>query len=146
MEVLIRSAKAEDYREIMVLYGEFVDNANRYSNFDADSFLRVIEDEKAFIDVAVIGEKIVGFISYSIRNVVRYPSAILEVEEFYVKPDQRRKGIGRKLMDHVLKVADKKNCSYVFLASAKERPEAHEFYKATGYNNYAYHFRRKPKL
>lgn len=146
MEVLIRSANKKDYKELLVLYGDFVNDKNRYSNFDADSFLKVIKDEKVFIDVATIGNQIVGFISYSIRNVVRYPNPILEVEEFYVRLDQRRKGIGRELIEHVLRFADKRNCTYVFLASAKERTEAHEFYKAMKFDNYAYHFRRKPKL
>ncbi len=146
MAILIRPAGKKDYKEILVLYGDFVNDKNRYSNFDADSFFRVIEDENAFIDVATIGNEIVGFISYSIRSVVRYPSAILEVEEFYVKPDQRRKGIGKKLMERVLRFAEKRNCSYVFIASARERTEAHQFYKAMKFDNYAYHLKRKLKI
>lgn len=47
-------------------------------------------------------------------------------------------------MAHVMNFAKSKNCQYIFLASAKERADAHKFYKALGFDEYALHFRRKP--
>ncbi len=81
--------------------------------------------------------------TYTVRTVIRYPKPILEIEELYVNPDFRRHGLGRKLMEHVLEYAKSLSCQYMFLASDKKRTEAHEFYKALGFDEYAHHFRLK---
>lgn len=138
----IREATLADYQTLMKLYGEFVTDPYRFLALDNDSFKRVLEDPNAYIDLAVVKNEIVGFISYSLRFVVRYPKPIIEVEEFFVPEKHRRKGIGRQLMNHVLKFATENAGQYVFIASAKERKEAHAFYKAMNFNEYAYHFRR----
>lgn len=144
MDIQIRRATKDDYAEVISLYGDFVSDPKRYKSFENDSFLKFIESPNSFMDLVISEEKIIGFITYSVRDVVRYPKPILEVEELYVHPDYRRHGLGKKLMEHVLEYAKSIPCQYIFLASAKERKEAHEFYKALGFDEYAYHFRRKP--
>ncbi len=140
----IRKAENSDYQEVLRLYGDFVEDPKRYVDLKGDSFKKIIESSNSYLFLAEIEEEIVGFISCSIRDVIRYPKPILEVEEFYVRTENRRQGIGRTLMDHAINFAQAKDCQYVFLASAKERGEAHGFYKALGFDEYAYHYRRKP--
>lgn len=143
MDIQIRKATKKDYDQIIALYGDFVKDSKRYEKKDSDSFLKFIESDGSFMDVATIDGKITAFITYTVRWVVRYPKPILEVEELYVHSDFRRHGLGRKLMEHVLEYAKLVLCQYVFLASDKKRKEAHEFYKKLGFDEYAYHFRRK---
>ncbi len=143
MEVQIRRATKDDYTEVISLYGNFVNDPERYKVLDNDSYLKFIETPNSFMDLVISGEKIIGFITYAVRTVVRYPKPILEVEELYVHPDYRRHGLGKKLMEHVLEFAKSVQCQYIFLASDKARKEAHEFYKALGFDQYAYHFRLK---
>ncbi|PIY59772.1 hypothetical protein COY95_05305 [Candidatus Woesearchaeota archaeon CG_4_10_14_0_8_um_filter_47_5] len=143
-DITIRKAKKEDYQEVIRLYGLFVENKTRYQDHDNDSFNKVIDDSNTFLEVACIGEKTVAFIVYSIRNVVRYPKPIIEVEEFFVLEEFRRKRIGQKLMDRVFAIAKEKQCEYVFLASSKDRIAAHNFYKNYGFDEYAFHYRKRP--
>jgi len=144
MKIKIRKAKKKDYQEVIKLYADFVKNSNRYKNFDNDSFLKALQLPDFYIYLAEMEKRIVGFITFSIRTVVRYPKPIIEVEEFYVISDLRRKGIGRKLTQKALDFAKKNECQYVFLASGKDRIPAHKFYKSLSFNEYAYHYRRKP--
>ena len=142
-ELVIRPAKKEDHEAVMNLYGLFVENQDRYKRKNADSYTRVLADKHAHIDVAMVNNKHVGFICYSLRNVIRYPKPIVEVEEFFVLEDYRRMKIGKKLMDRVLLFAQVEACEYIFLASSKERVAAHKFYKNYDFDEYALHFRRK---
>ena len=142
-DFLIRRAVKEDYADVMQLYGLFVENAQRYVKQDNDSFNKVIDDPNSVLEVGIVGGRMVAFIMYSIRNVVRYPKPIVEVEEFFVLEEFRRMKIGKRLMDKVLEFSKSKNCQYVFLASGKERVPAHKFYKSYDFDEYAFHYRKK---
>jgi ribosomal protein S18 acetylase RimI-like enzyme len=142
--VVIRKAEESDHEEVMNLYGDFVENPERYKGLDNDSFKKFIEKLGSFLDLAVLDNQIVGFIAYSRRTVIRYSKDIVEVEELYVSPDHRKSGIGKKLLEHVLDYSKNESCEYVFVSSAKERVEAHKFYEALGFDQYGLHFRRRP--
>lgn len=143
-KISIRKATKKEYKEVIKLYGLFVENEDRYKNYDNDSYNTVINDPNAILELAVIESKIVGFIMYSIRHVIRYPKPIVEVEEFFVLEEYRGMKIGKKLMDKVITFAKEQDCQYIFLASGKERIPAHHFYKNCDFDEYAFHYRRKP--
>lgn len=143
MDIQILRATKDNYDEVRKLYGNFVDDPQRFSSKDNDSYFKFLDSSNSFIDLALVDKKIIGFISYTIRTVIRYPKPIMEVEELYINPDYRKHGVGRKLMEHVLEYAKSVPCQYIFLASDIKREEAHEFYKALGFDQYAYHFRRR---
>jgi len=67
------------------------------------------------------------------------PFAVVE----YVVVDEkwRRRGIGKLLMDYVAARAKEAGCYKIMLTSDKRREEAHEFYKALGFEASAHGFR-----
>lgn len=143
MNVIIRKALNSYYKEIMALYGKFVEDSKRFAKSNNDSYKQILKSKNSFVYVAFINKKIVGFISFSLRAVVRHPRPILEIEEFFVVPEHRRKGIGKALMNVAISFAKKKKCSRIFLASSKERTDAHKFYKSMKFEEYGYHFLMK---
>ncbi|MBI2134111.1 GNAT family N-acetyltransferase [Candidatus Woesearchaeota archaeon] len=136
--IKIRQATKKDREELLKLYEGLSTKPKKYLNAKNDSFLKVLAEPNAYIDLATINNEIAGFIAYSIRHVVRYPKPILEIEEFYVKQVHRRKGIGRKLVENVQKFANKKKAQYIFISSSKERKAAHLLYKAAGFEEYGF--------
>jgi ribosomal protein S18 acetylase RimI-like enzyme len=142
--MIIRKAQKTDYEEVMDLYADFVNQPDRYTKYDNDSFLKTLTIPDCAMYIAEDNNRIVGFITFSKRIVVRYPKPIVEVEEFYVVPDVRRQGVGKTLMQVVLDYAQENSCQYVMLASSKDRVGAHAFYKSLGFDEYAFHYRRKP--
>lgn len=135
----IREAKKSDYKELMTLYNGFVDS-DRYSKHDNDNFEKVRKNGNNFIYIAEDGDKLVGFASFSIRLVVRYPKPIAELDELYVVPAFRRKGVAKILMHKVLSKAKELNCYRLFIESNYKHEAAHKFYENIGFTNYGYHF------
>lgn len=140
----IRKARKTDYKKIIELYADFVEQPDRYKSYNNDSFLKALKIPNFYVYLAERKNKIVGFITFSKRTIVRYPKPIVEIEEFYVASDLRRQGIGRKLTQKALNFAKESDCQYIFLASSKDRISAHKFYKALDFDDYAFHYRRKP--
>lgn len=135
----IREAKKSDYKELMTLYNGFVES-DRYSKYNNDNFDKVRKSENNFIYVVEDGDKLVGFVSFSVRLVVRYPKPIAELDEIYVVPAFRRKGVGKILMHRVLSKAKELNCHRLFIESHYKHEAAHKFYENIGFTNYGYHF------
>lgn len=102
----IRLAKLSDYAQVMALYNLFVGD-NRYQKPGDDSFKEVISSNTGFIHVAEAEGRIVGYASFSIRSVVRYPQPIAELDELFVHEDFRRHGTGKLLMEAVITYARK---------------------------------------
>lgn len=135
----IRKAYEADYKGLMQLYNDFV-GYDRYSNYDNDSFKKVFVNPNNFIFVAEDNDKLIGFATFSIRNVIRYPKQIAELDELFVLQSYREKGIGKKLMQHVEEKAKELDCYRIFIESHYDHKTAHKFYEGLGYTNYGYHF------
>lgn len=138
----IRGAKPEDYDQIIALYNDFVEE-DRYSEHNFDSFKQVLKNPNNFIYVAESGDALIGFATLSIRNVVRYPNPIAELDELYVSPSHREKGIGKKLIEKVEQKAKELNCYVIYIESHDDRQTAHKFYASQGYTKYGFAFRKR---
>ena len=135
----IRKAVESDYVSLMELYNEFV-GSDRYSHHDNDSFRTVLHSPHNFIYVVEVDEKLIGFASFSVRHVVRYPKPIAELDELFIDPSYRKQGIGRKLMNQVEEKARDLGCHRAYIESNYKYKEGHAFYESLGYTNYGYHF------
>jgi (aminoalkyl)phosphonate N-acetyltransferase len=135
----IRRVLESDYKELMGLYNAFV-GSERYANFDNDSFKRVLHSPRNFVYVAEDEGKLVGFASFSVRDVVRYPRPIAELDELFVGVAWRKHGVGRELMAAVEAKARELDCYRMFIESQYQHTSGHKFYESLGYTNYGYHF------
>lgn len=135
----IREAHEKDYGELMNLYNFFV-GYERYSKHDQDSFIRVLHNPQNRIFVAEDDGKLIGFATFSIRDVVRYPRPIAELDELFVVESYRKKGIGKKLMDKIEEKAREQECYRLFIESHYDHKTAHSFYERLGFTNNGYHF------
>lgn len=135
----IRNAKQSDYEELMLLYNLFV-GEDRYSEYDNDSFEKVLNSPQNFLFVAEEDKKLIGFATFSIRHVVRYPKPIAELDELFVSEEYRKHGVGKQLMEIVEQQAKKHNCYRVYIESHYQHEAGHKFYENLGYKNYGYHF------
>jgi len=135
----IRPAIESDYSQLMLLYNGLVGN-DRYSRHNNDSFQRVLKNPKNFVYITEDNGKLIGFISFSIRDVIRYPKPIAELDELFIDQNHRKKGIGTGLMKVMEEKATELHCHRIFIESQYQHKEGHAFYEALGYKNYGYHF------
>ncbi|MBK9329473.1 MAG: GNAT family N-acetyltransferase [Sphingobacteriales bacterium] len=68
-------------------------------------------------------EKILGFIAYEIRE-----DKILYIPKLYVLPDKQKTGIGKKLIEEVVKIGIRNNCTHLELNVNRKNPAMY-FYK-----------------
>lgn len=135
----IRVAKEGDYLAVIELYNDFVES-DRYSAYTNDSYEKVINNPQKVVFVAEDAGKLVGFASFSVRDVIRYPKPIAELDELFVSPDYRNNGIGKLLLEAVEKKSREPGCYRIFIESHYDHKSAHKFYESLDYTNYGYHF------
>lgn len=135
----IRLVMEADYAELMVLYNGFV-GEDRYSKHDNDSFKKVLNNPNNFVFVAEDNKNLVGFVAFSVRDVVRYPKPIAELDELFVSPTWRQKGLGKQLMQQVEDKAKELQCHRLYIESHYDHKAAHKLYESLGFKNYGYHF------
>ncbi len=135
----IRPVKLTDYKELMKLFTLFVGD-DRFLKPDSDSFKIVLKNSNSYIYVATDKEKLIGFATLSVRNVVRYSKSIAELDELFVLEEYRKHGIGKALIKKIEKKTKELNCKGIFIQSGKDHKIAHIFYKNLDYVKRGYYF------
>lgn len=70
------------------------------------------------------------------------PSAI--VEQVLVSPDVQGRGVGRKMMQHAMRIAAEHGCYKLALSSNLARARAHAFYDGLGFERHGFSFKVTP--
>ena len=116
MAVVIRKAERYDIKEILNLVKELAkfekapqEVINTEENMLKDGF----SDSPLYgCYVALQNEKIIGFALYYYRYST-WKGKCLYLEDFYVKEQHRRSGIGKMLFDKIIEKAKKDNCNRI---------------------------------
>jgi N-acetylglutamate synthase-like GNAT family acetyltransferase len=109
---------------------EFVPNRKKQKK----GLKKIIEDKKiGYIFVAEKDDKIVGMINllFSISTALGRKVGI--IEDVIVFPSHRHKGVGTKLLSHVLDFAKKKKLKRLTLFTDVDNFRAHDFYESQGF-------------
>lgn len=112
------------------LSGEETDRYNMKENFKLmesnPNYTVLIAKE----DNLVVGS-VMGIICL---DLVRKCDPFMVIENVIVRSTRRGKGIGKKLMEAIEKIGRTRKCYYTILVSGGHRKEAHQFYRAIGYD------------
>jgi GNAT superfamily N-acetyltransferase len=92
----------------------------------------VSHDDYELVVVVDDSNQVVGWMSLAVRLRIE-DVPFLQVAALVTDEKIRGKGIGRLLMDHAGKVAQKRSLPYIGLHSSKPRTDAHSFYEHIGY-------------
>lgn len=68
---------------------------------------------------------------------------IIYVDDLVTTSDERSKGYGKAMNDHLMELARSEGCTTLNLDSAVHRHRAHRFYLREGYDISAHHFSQK---
>jgi GNAT superfamily N-acetyltransferase len=83
-----------------------------------------------------------GLIGLHLCHMIQYQNPVARVTALVVDDRARRRGVGRRLMDHALHWAERAGCEFVELTSAVDRAEAHAFYRSLGFDPNSLRFRK----
>lgn len=142
-QVTIRKAVNSDFTEILNLYKQLWNN---WQYFDEEKLKTIYQTDletgrKQYL-VAQKDNKIVGVCSLTIKNNWHYLK-VADLEELIVDINHRHQGIGKMLLEEVLKVARENKCYRIQLHSHATRIETHKFYESNGFEKSPFYFTKK---
>ncbi|KMQ89036.1 diamine acetyltransferase 2 [Lasius niger] len=136
-EIIIRRSRREDCKAIRTLIQELADYEKMsdgpkidHKTLEKDGF----DGQPLFLcNVATSNEKVIGYtIFYNIYST--WNGKAMYLEDIYVTPEFRGKGVGTKLLKAIAKEAVENHCSKLNFMVLKWNP-AREFYKIHGAND-----------
>jgi ribosomal protein S18 acetylase RimI-like enzyme len=131
MKEMIRKATLEDLEACTLLFDKYMLFYNQPSNLEKHrSFLQErIRRNEAAVFLAFENEKPVGFtLVYPTFSSVRL-SKILILNDLYVEKEERKNGIGEKLIQKVIELAQLSNADLVRLRTANDNYTAQGLYE-----------------
>ena len=94
------------------------------------------------IFLAVADGEVRGLAALHICRMLQYAAPVMRVTALVVDGRARRRGVGKRLMEHAEDLAAAVGCGAVELTSALGRAEAHVFYRSLGYEASSLRFRK----
>ena len=119
-EITIRKIEQKDlefiYKSICNLQNEVFDK-NKFEQIfienisNADYLYLIAENEIEYL----------GFITFHTQNLLHHLGNVGEIQEFYIIPKQRGKGIGKKLIAKIFEYSENKNLRSIEVTTSKKR-------------------------
>lgn len=150
MNIVIKEASIEDINN--GLLEVYIEGYRYHQNGRPDIFINISDDalkedlikgfEKFKYLIAIESEKVVGYLAYKIKE---KRSKKLYVDQIIVSEVNRRKGIGKKLMNFVEQIADKEDCNRIELDCWTFNQNAINMYEYIGFDRQRIMYEKKIK-
>jgi len=142
----VRAATEQDIPRILELYSQLSFTPGDYKHAPVEECNRVFKETSKVpgynLLVAEENGEVAGTLFMAILPGMAHGTSPFGVVEYMVVDEKkRRKGIGRALMEHCMKLAREAGCYKVMLTSDKKRDGAHKFYESIGFQASAHGFR-----
>jgi GNAT superfamily N-acetyltransferase len=134
----IRPARPDDLVALMELYRHLnpVDQPI-LSVHELQTIWRAMLDQPGFS--CIVGTAAGSLVSSCclavIPNLTRGGRPYAFIENVVTHSNHRRRGFGRAILDHALRIAWDAGCYKVMLLSGSKRPEVHRFYESCGFRS-----------
>ena len=127
----IRAARADDVEALAPLVAELgYPTSGRELSPRVE---RLIATPSSGILLAEARDKVIGFASFHVVDLIYRPRPQARLTAIAVHPSHRRRGIGQALVRAVEDAARDRGCFRIEVTTRRDRPAAHAFYRALGY-------------
>ncbi|MEM1003265.1 MAG: GNAT family N-acetyltransferase, partial [Bacteroidota bacterium] len=104
------------------------------TEFEIESIKRAfelnIDDPNSIYLIAEINNKSVGYLSCHSQFLLHHGGQkIAEIQEMYVNPENRKMGIGKKMINELKRIAYQKGIEQLEVTSNNKRNKTHRFYE-----------------
>jgi PhnO protein len=131
MNIRIRRVRQEDIGSIYEMICDLEHQRLNRREFNA-VFRANLNNPDVHYLIALHNGTPVGFGSLHIQRLLHHSGLVGEVQELYTSPDVRGLGIGKQLLAALRRIAVKKKCKNLEVASNRKREAAHRFYVREG--------------
>ena len=139
----VREASPEDVPAVLGLLDE-LGRPKPAGRSEAEEFGRMVEgyitDGDKRVLVALAGGRIVGMASVLLLPRLNRTTRELYIPELVVSRQYRRRGLGRALVGHCVRLAAESGCHRIRLESGNSRTGSHDFYQDLGFEQSALSF------
>jgi diamine N-acetyltransferase len=145
MDISIRNANQGDYKSLIPLFREIHElhvckrpdlYKENFTPVSQEFFESQLDDLKQHIFVAAIGIEIVGFVVMKeeeiTENSFMKARKVLLINSLCVAETQRKKGIGKRLLQYVFDFGRSLNVDSIELGVSEKNSSAIEFYQSNG--------------
>lgn len=136
----IRDCKIEDFDAILNLLHQLWPQKILHAESLRKVYQRGTYSEHHRYICAIKDSKIVGFASLTVKGSLWQEGYLGHIDELVVDEPYRRQGIGARLLEHMIDLAKRMDCSRIEIDSAFPRTDAHKFYERRGFEKRAYLF------
>lgn len=139
MEYQIRSVRPEELDQLFYMLVELVKEEDSFKRFKLtreqleEELFRINADWHCLV-AANLNEGLLGFCLYTYCNINRAfnNSSMIQIDDFYVKPQVRKLKIGHNLIEHLCLIAEKKNIGRLNVWCIKDNIIGQNFYQKIG--------------
>lgn len=127
----VEAIAAKNLAEPLALLEESLRDGEPVSEDFAERLRRAVQSGDVEVLAALADDRIVGVLVLAYRLNVSASAHIASIEDLYVRPEARRRGVGRALLEAVDARCTQRGISYVEVQV--EDDDAENFYAALGY-------------
>lgn len=132
---LASTADAEVLARLLVDFNEEFGTDTDPADVLAARFARILDDPDAFAVIASDGLRDTGFGLVTLRPAIWFDGPVATLDELYVVPDLRDRGIGTALMDHVRSLLVERGCPELHINVDEVDTDSRRFYERHGFVN-----------
>ncbi|QQG36605.1 MAG: GNAT family N-acetyltransferase [Micavibrio aeruginosavorus] len=131
MDTIIRGLKPEDYDHWLVLW-----DANNQGHVNQavtnSTWERLIENQQVCGLGAFQDNRMVGLVHYILHPVTGHLKPVCYMQDLFIDPQHRRKGIGRQLVAALATQGRKEGWARLYWLAEEKNKEAQSLYKNLG--------------
>ena len=128
----IRKATSRDCDVVLTFINELENSNFNRKTFEKLYLKNIVSGDNIYL-IACEYKEAVGFLSCHIQNVLHHNSRVAEIQEMFVLPDFRNKGIGKNLLRELQARLRKLKVRQLEVASNRRRLRTHQFYLTTNF-------------
>lgn len=126
-QVRFRELAVGDKASLQSLFSQLIANFNGILEIE-----NLISDQRCNCIVIDDGNSAVGFGSL-VTYMVPSKGEVGRIEDIIIDEKYRGKGLGRKLLEKLISIADEKKLSHIYLTCRPERVAARKLYESLGF-------------
>ena len=129
---MIRPFFVEDFSQWLLLW-DLNNDGQRKEAVTTETWARLLDPSSAVNGLGFYEQdKMVGFVHYITHPVTGHIAPACYMQDLFVHPDQRRKGIGKKLVKALTKQAKQEKWARLYWLAQDSNKAAHALYQNLG--------------
>lgn len=142
--ISLRRATPPDVEFIYSFLCELEEEAFDFDQFNAIYHRNLLNPDCHYF-LAFDQQQCVGYASVHAQWLLHHCGKVGEIQEMFVIPAYRSKGVGRLLIEQLMEVAQQENFEILEVTANKKRLDTHRFYERQGLEQTHFKFVKKMK-